>query len=64
MDSAACPACDRVASVDSDAPSLLAMPGRGDALWTRVALAGTALATLAIAAWLLAMTIRNALGRG
>jgi hypothetical protein len=46
-------------SDEESPPGLLAMPGRGDAAWTRVALLFTTLVTVAIAAGLLLMTVRN-----
>jgi hypothetical protein len=45
------------------APGLLAMPGRGDSVWTRVALVVTTLATVGIAAWLLFMTLGTLIPR-
>lgn len=60
-----CAACDAAAENGGAATAgLLAMPGGGDSVWTRVALALTALVTVAIAAALLVMTVRSVTGRG
>jgi hypothetical protein len=57
-----CPHCG-AGVADPVGPGLLAMPGRADPLWSRIALVATALVTLAIAAGLLFMTVRGLSGR-
>ena len=50
--------------LEAGSPALLAMPGSGDSVWTRVLLVVTAMVTVAIAGGLLWMTVRSVTGRG